>query len=394
VAGIPKTPLSYVHWVTEDPVRRGLLYAGTENAIYLSFDEGGQWHELQGNLPHAPVHDITVQERFNDLVIATYGRGLWIMDDITPLQQLTTEVMARPVHLFGLRPAWRFRVAEPPYAPVYDPATGENPPLGAVINYWLRAKADSVAITVLDATGTTVKTLTGTTEPGLNRVTWDLLTERSKEPRVRVAPLYAPERAVPAEGAPSPTLDRVRMPVPPGRYTVRLAVAGQELTQILEVRKDPNTPGTEADIAQQAVFWLEVKGDLERTVEMANALETARYQLASLKAMISVADVKVAADSLEQQLVAVEEQLAQLRTTERGQDLIRYPAKLGEKLVYLARDISSTDNAPTQAQRDVAAVLRNRLTAAKVDYDRVMGRDVAAFNLLLRDRGLAGIITP
>ncbi|HEX9164545.1 MAG TPA: hypothetical protein VF862_01440 [Gemmatimonadales bacterium] len=394
VAGIPKTPLSYVHWVREDPVRRGLLYAGTENAVYLSFDDGGQWHELQGNLPHAPVHDITVQERFNDLVIATYGRGLWIMDDITPLQQLTTEVMARPAHLFGLRPAWRFRVAEPPYAPMYDPVTGENPPLGAVINYWLKAKADSVAITVLDASGTTVKTLAGTTEPGLNRVTWDLLTERSKEPRVRVAPLYAPERAVPAEGAPSPTLDRVRMLVPPGRYTVRLVVAGQELTQTLEVRKDPNTPGTEADIAQQAAFWLEVKGDLERTIEMANALETVRYQLAALKTVVTVADVKGAADTLEQQLVAVEEQLAQLRTTERGQDLIRYPAKLGEKLVYLARDVSSTDNAPTQAQRDVAAVLRERLTAAKADYDRVMGRDVAAFNLLLRDRGLAGIITP
>ena len=87
-AGIPTSMLSYVHWLEEDPVRRGLLYLGTENAIYVSFDDGDHWQPLQTNLPHAPVYGIVVQEHFNDLVIGTYGRGFWILDDITPLQQL------------------------------------------------------------------------------------------------------------------------------------------------------------------------------------------------------------------------------------------------------------------------------------------------------------------
>jgi photosystem II stability/assembly factor-like uncharacterized protein len=394
VNGIPKSPLSYVHWVTEDPARRGLLYAGTENAIYVSFDDGGQWHSLQGNLPHAPVHDVQVQERFGDLVIATYGRGFWVMDDLSPLRQLTAEAMARPAHLFTPRDAWRFRGVEAPFMPMYDPVTGENPKYGATINYWLKTSGDSVTITIADAAGAVVRTLTGPGEAGINRVTWDLQGERSKEARVRMAPLYAPERTVAMEGAPSPSVGRIAMTAPPGRYTVKLSARGEELSQPLVVRKDPNTPGTEEDIRQQAAFWAELKADLERTVEMINALETARFQLAAVKATSSADDVKAAADSLAAKLVAVEEDLAQLRITGRGQDLIRYQSKLGEKLVYLANDVAGTDNAPTQSHRDVAAVLRERLAAARAAFDRAMSQEVAAFNAVLRSRGLGGIVTP
>src|SRR5204863_5410787 len=99
--GIPHSALSYAHCVREDPVRRGLLYLGTENALYVSFDDGDNWQPLQTNLPHAPVYWIAVQEHFNDLVVAIYGRGFWILDDLTPLQQLTPETMAAAVHLFA-----------------------------------------------------------------------------------------------------------------------------------------------------------------------------------------------------------------------------------------------------------------------------------------------------
>jgi len=380
--------------VTEDPVRRGLLYAGTENAIYVSFDDGAQWHGLQGNLPHAPVHDVQVQERFGDLVIATYGRGFWVLDDLGPLRQLTGEVMARPVHLFALRDAWRFRGAEPPFMPMYDPVTGENPKYGAAINYWLRAKGDSVAITITDAAGTVVRTLTGPAEPGINRVVWDLQTERSREARMRMPPLHAPERAVPLEGASSPSLGRISMLVPPGRYSVKLSAGGQEVTQALVVRKDPGTPGTEEDIRQQAAFWTELKADLEQTVGLVNTLETARFQLAALQATGPAADVGAAADSLAGKLLGVEGELAQLRITGRGQDLIRYPARLGEKLVYLANDVASSDNAPTQSHRDVAATLRQRLSAAKAAFDAIMTQDVVAFNAMLRAKGIGGVVTP
>jgi photosystem II stability/assembly factor-like uncharacterized protein len=108
--GLEKTPVSYAHVVREDPVRRGLLYLGTEGGLYVSFDDGEHWQPLQTNLPHAPVYWITVQEHFNDLVVATYGRGIWILDDMTPLQQLGTDIAAKPVHLFTPRPAYRFRL--------------------------------------------------------------------------------------------------------------------------------------------------------------------------------------------------------------------------------------------------------------------------------------------
>jgi len=111
---IPRSELSYAHCVREDPVRKGLLYLGTENALYLSWDDGTKWYPLQNNLPHAPVHWLTIQEHFNDLVVGTYGRGFWIMDDITPFQQINPEVLESEAHLFELRPAYRFRNIEPP----------------------------------------------------------------------------------------------------------------------------------------------------------------------------------------------------------------------------------------------------------------------------------------
>ena len=132
--------LSYARTICEDPVRRGLLYLGTENAIYVSFDDGENWQPLQNNLPHAPVSWITVQEHFNDLVISTYGRGFWILDDITPLQQATPQVLASDAHLFPPRPAYRFRPITAPSTPYDDPTVGENPPYGASINYYLKAR--------------------------------------------------------------------------------------------------------------------------------------------------------------------------------------------------------------------------------------------------------------
>lgn len=390
--GIPRTPLSYAHWIKEDPVRRGLLYLGTENALYVSFDDGERWQPLQNNLPHAPVHDVTVQEHFNDLVLATYGRGFWILDDLTPLQQLTAEVMARDVHFFTPRPAYRFRLVEPPMAPLYDPVQGENPRYGASINYWLKADApDSATITVVDAGGREVRSFKGPAKAGINRVHWDLQHERSKEVRMRTPPRYTTHIKVGPEGAPSPSVGRVAMLAAPGRYTIRISVAGQEASQPLELRKDPNTTGTDADIRQQQELYQSLVGTLNDVADMINGLELARGQLASLKAVTEDSLVRTRADSLDQALLTVEEELVQLRITGRGQDLIRYPARLAEKLNYLLNDLNGTDNPPTQSHRDVATVLQERARAARTAYDRVMATDVAGFNAWLRERGVATI---
>jgi hypothetical protein len=394
VGGIPKTPLSYAHWVKEDPVRRGLLYLGTENALYVSFDDGGGWQALQNNLPHAPVHDITVQEHFNDLVVATYGRGFWILDDLTPLQQLTTEVTARSAHLFAPRAAYRFRNVEAPFGAFYDPVEGQNPKEGASLNYWLAAEAsDSVAIRVLDARRAEIRAFKGPAKAGINRVYWDLRYEQSKEAKMRTSPLYAPEIEVPIEGRPSPSIGRVASLVPPGRYTIEMSAGDATLTQPLEVRKDPNTQGTEQEIGQQVEFGRQLTTELNGVVDMVDALEVARGQLKSLAAVLTDTTVKASIDSLADKLVAVEEDLVQLRITGRGQDVIRYPAKAGEKLVYLIGDVGSSDHAPTQSQRDVAAVLQERIRNARAAFDRVMRDDVPRFNTMLRNRGLEGIVT-
>jgi hypothetical protein len=210
---------------------------------------------------------------------------------------------------------------------------------------------------------------------------------------MRAPPLYAPHIKAELEGRPSASLNRVAGLVPPGRYTVKLVVSGQTLSAPLEVRKDPNTTGTEADIKAQAEYWGQLKTELDGVADMVNTIESVRAQLATLKAVNqSVKELGPAADSLEQKFIAVEERLTQLRITGRGQDLIRYPAKIGEQMGYLVNDVNATDNAPTAAQREVGAVLIERAAAAKAELERVVNRDLPAFNQLLRDKGLQGVV--
>jgi hypothetical protein len=154
VNGIPKSPLSYAHTMREDPVRRGLLYLGTENALYVSFDDGENWQPLQSNLPHAPVYGIAIQEHFSDLVVGTYGRGFWILDDISLLRELGQAVTAKDAHLFAPRVAYRLRNVEAPFAVSYDPSAGRNPETGVPIHFWLKSETkDSVSLAIQDAAG-------------------------------------------------------------------------------------------------------------------------------------------------------------------------------------------------------------------------------------------------
>ncbi|HXF96053.1 MAG TPA: hypothetical protein VNI61_08105, partial [Gemmatimonadales bacterium] len=393
VNGIPRSPLSYAHVIKEDPVRRGLLYLGTENGVYVSFDDGGNWQPLQTNLPRAPVYWLVIQEHFSDLVIGTYGRGFWILDDITPLRALGPEVTGREAHFFPPRPAYRFRPVEPPMAPVYDPSVGQNPPYGASLHYWARTAArdttkDSVTVTIQDSAGRTVRTFKAPpARAGVNRLWWDLRFDQTKEARLRVSPLHAPDVAVGPEGKPAPGVGRVALLAPPGTYTVKLSVGGQELTQPVAVRKDPNSGGSLEEIRAQTALAAEVVNDLDAAVEMINTLERVRGQLAGLKATLgddtATADVRRAADSLDRKALAVEERLFQVRVTGRGQDLLRWPMQVAEQLGYLAQSLTSSDFGPTAQHREVHQVLRAELAAARERYQRLLADDVAAFNRLL-----------
>jgi len=384
VTGIPKSMLSYAKVIAEDPVRPGLLYLGTENAIYVSFDAGDRWLPLQENLPHAPVSGIVVQERFNDLVISTYGRGFWIMDDITPLQRLDEAVLAKPAHLFPLREAWRFRPITAPSTTYDDPTTGENPEYGASINYYLRTPAATTpSIRILDSTGTVVRALRGTNTAGINRVTWDLRGELSTEVRLRTSPRYAPHIAAGADGRAAPGAPRLSILLPPGRYTVKLTVDGKELTESLQVRKDPHSAGTEADIAAQVAMLSALRADLEKGATAVHRIEAMRVQLAAL-ARTGDASVAEAARGLEEKLADLEMNLVDLRLTGTGQDGVRFGSKLLSKFGHLANGLASGDFRPTDQQVEVQRVLEADLQTHLQALDALVATDLKALNDRLR----------
>ena len=409
--GLAHTPLSYAHVVIEDPVRRGMLYLGLENGLFVSFDDGGHWQPLQANLPHVPVYGLVVQPHFNDLVVATYGRGFWILDDITPLRALDNELTTKEAYLFKPRSAYRFRDAEGIFAVSYDPSSGFNPPYGAAINYWLKSGSDSVVkdsagvqtitrdsltITINDASGAVVRTMKGPTYAGINRVYWDLRGDPSPQGKLRTSPLYADWMPVGLEGKNTPSFGRISVLAPPGTYTVTIGARGQELSQPLELRKDPQSGGTDESIRANVDLVKSIQHDMSDVVQMVNSLELTRGRLQSLAKVIEADSVKAesrkgvraALDSLDARLERLEEKLFQRRTTGRGQDDVRWSPRLAEQLEYLAGSVSGSDYAPTASQREVAQLLHQRATGVRTEFNALTSSELAAMNEQLRRAGL------
>jgi photosystem II stability/assembly factor-like uncharacterized protein len=392
--GIPKSMLSYVHCIKEDPIRRGLLYAGTENAIYISFDDGENWQPLQTNMPHAPVYWITVQEHYNDLVVATYGRGFWIMDDVTPLQQLTSQVAGTDAHLFPPRPTYRLREITQDASSPNDPTIGQNPPYGASINYYLRTvPAGEVTVSILEGQNQVIRTLDAPKAAGLNRVYWDLRDEQTPEVRMRTSPMYAPEVQPGPDGTrPAQGAGRLSILQPPGSYTVRLNVGGKQITQKLEVRKDPSSSGSDAEIREQVKMLTELRKDIEAASELANQIELVRGQILGLGRVLDNAEIMKPARELEQKLADVQQNLMDLRVTGRGQDGVRFGARLLSKLSYLAGGLASADNRPTDQQLEVHKVLQAELKKQQAALNGLLDKDLKTFNEFMRGRGMTNII--
>jgi photosystem II stability/assembly factor-like uncharacterized protein len=406
VGGIPRGPLSYAHALREDPVRRGLLYLGTENGLYVSFDDGGRWQPLQGGLPHAPVYGIAVQERFGDLVLATYGRGFWILDDVTALRQFGGSAPTE-AQLLPPRPAYRLRNAEAPYAASYDPVAGFNPPDGVPIQYWLKSaikgekdketgeEKDEIEIKIEDAEGKLVRTFKGPAKAGLNRAWWDFGYDKTLEARLRTSPLGASYIKVGAEGIPAPGIQRVAVTAPVGEYKVKIKIGERELSQPLTLMKDPAAGGSEADVRAQGDLVRDLLDDVRQAVEAINAAESARGQLAALQVRLGdkgPKDIKDAATALDKKFVAVEEDLFQMRVTGRGQDLLRWPVKATEQLLYLLARVSESDFAATAAQLEVHQLLHAETARVRKALDEVRGADLARFNALLTEKQLAGVV--
>ncbi|SPE24608.1 Glycosyl hydrolase, BNR repeat-containing protein [Candidatus Sulfopaludibacter sp. SbA6] len=397
--GIPHSMLSYAHCIREDPVRQGLLFVGTENGLYVSFNDGRSWQPLQANLPHAPVYWIAMQEHFHDMVLATYGRGFWILDDLTPLEQLAPDTANAGAVLFAPRDAYRFRTAAQPESMTYDATIGQNPPYGASINYYLTsAPAGGARITIVDASGRTVRTMAGPAQPGINRLWWDLRFSPTKPLRLRTKPLYAPEITMGPDGyRPAPAGQPMALLAPPGTYTVRLLVDGREYSKLLKVIKDPHSNGTEGDIQIQTKLMSSLSGELNNMVDAVNQIESLRAQAADLKGALGTdeggASLRAAADQLNARLIEIEENLIRLKATGRGQDTVRWTPELIDKIGYLANEVESSDFQPTTQQVAVHDELKEQAATYQQRLKLLLEKDVARFNALLRQRNVPNIVT-
>ena len=289
--GIPSG--SYINVVREDPARRGLLYAGTETGVFVSFDEGDHWQPLQLNLPNCSVRDVSVEH--GDLVIATHGRSFWVLDDLSSLRQLDAKVAGSPVWLFAPRKAARLRPA--PFQGTPEPKdepAGENPPNGAAIDYFVKSPPPvRLALEISDARGEVVRRWTSdekpkppdlqriqvtadwvsvaeppAASPGMHRFVWDL---RYALPTELVSPIPSSFRASSGLWA------------PPGRYTVRLVAGGATLTQPLVVTKDPRVSTPEADLARQFELARDVQTERVRVAKALRQADALRKQISALR---------------------------------------------------------------------------------------------------------------
>jgi len=399
---LPRSVFGYVHVVREDPQREGLLYAGTENGVYASFDDGRRWISIQGNLPHAPAYWLTVQPHFNDLVVSTYGRGFWILDDVTPFQQLRNEDLLDAAHLFEPRMAYRFLRRESPASQPGDPAAGDNPMYGATLSFHLGGTPDGpVSLRVEDERGEIVRELpVRDARRGLNRVVWDLTHTPSRRPRLRT-PALRHAHVAPGESGwrPAPDGGTIRPLAVPGRYRIRLRAGSEERTTWLTVLADPQSNGTADDMAAQLAMMLELREMTDSTAALVERIEWARKGLGDLDARLreeaGVRDLVEAGEALDAALVELEMRLFDLRLSGglAGQDTIRWPRRLFAKLTSLAGYISGSDARPTDQAAEVLDVYRDELRAVLARWSELEGNDLARFNRDLAERGLPPIVS-
>ena len=284
--------------LAEHPRNPDLLFIGNEIGIYFSIDRGENWARLKSNLPTVPVDDIKVHPRDNDLVVGTHGRGAWILHDITPLEELTAEVVASVAHLFGMTTATLFN----PYRPQgWTPGVWEapNPPAGARIRYYLSAdesaedgEEPTVRVTVLDAHGDVVRELTGPGTEGIHEVVWDL----------RIAPPYVPESGG------TPNGPRVM----PGSYTVNLDAAGSSYSKELTVRLDPRVEITRVDLVARQHALLDANALAKPLYEARSAVQELTRQLIDIQGLLD--DQEDAPEDLSEEATAIRDELDDLNS--------------------------------------------------------------------------------
>lgn len=406
-ASVPKGMNSSAHIIIEDPLRKGMLFLGTDNALYVTWDDGDHWTRLRNDLPPAPVYWLQVQRTFNDLVIGTHGRGVWILDDITPLREWDS-AQSKDFQLFKPRAAYRFRHTDDTReSDVGGHVIGENPPYGADINFWLKAPAKEVELTFAGA-NETIRTLKVEGHAGLNRVWWDLRYEPGSPVKMQTTPFDAPwaepHHNYAAYGTRIPPAGPV---VPPGNYTVHVKAGGNEGTAQLTVLPDPHSPGTEQSIRAQVQFAREVLAEENQAADMINHLEWTRRQVEDLETVLNAdaqkhATAVQAAKDFEIKVVALEGKLIDIHNTGRSEDAFRNPVQLYERISWMVGPMVGTpgsgsgggDLAPTAQQIAVNDEFKQELAEIQAEFKKFVEGDTRAFNAALKQNHLTAAIEP
>jgi photosystem II stability/assembly factor-like uncharacterized protein len=385
-----------VHAVREDPKRRGLLYAGTELGVFVSFDDGAHWQPLQLNLPVSPIHDLVVKD--DDLVVATHGRSFWILDDITPLRQVNAQSAQMDAILYQPQTALRLH-----YPTEFDKRqpVGENPPAGAIINYFLKTAAkDEVTLDILDAQGKLVRHLsskekkendqppewpdqveTPRTIPaaeGMNRFAWDLHYDD---------PIQTPGAFYYGEGPRGPL-------ALPGDFQVKLTVTGKSQTAPLHLAIDPRIKDAEAALPKQFDLSSKVVSRIGELHQAINEIRDVKTQIQSVRKRFGAEErlkpALTAADELAKKMSAVEEQLIQvnMKGTEGN---LAFPNMLNEAFYSFSLTIQAADYGPTQPQYELFKMLSERLDEQLKKWAQLKADEIPKIATLIQQMELPAI---
>ncbi|ULQ54919.1 hypothetical protein KJS94_09740 [Flavihumibacter rivuli] len=379
--GIDK--LHFTRVMRADHKRDGLLYAGTEYGMYISYDDGANWRKFQLNLPVVPITDLTIKD--NDLIVATQGRAFWIIDDLTTLQQYDAALPNKNLHVFPVRDAWR--LLPDPYASWRQASApvnaGTNPPKGAVINYYIKDVNDSTkaSITIMDKDRKEIKTFSVSSKDnkldvnkGMNRFVWDLQYKAGE--RIDGMILW--------NGVPG------SITAPPGNYYAKVKVGSDSSEVPFVVKADPNYKISQADHDAQFAFLSQVQGKFNDVQKGIKDIRSVRGQLndfVSRQGKDCPKEVKQMADSINKQLTTIEEALYQTKA-KSGQDVLNYPIRLNDKLSGVFDAASSGQMAPSKQAREVYADLAAKCDVELGKLKKIMNEELPKFNNMIREKAL------
>lgn len=380
---------AHVRVVREDPVRRGLLYAGTETGPYVSWDDGEHWQSLQLNMPVTPITDLHVQKGHNDLVAATQGRSFWILDDLSPIQQMEPGLAVDALHLFEPRPAYRVagwggfgRGGN----------LGRNPPQGAIVDVYVANITDStpVTLTVQDEQGNVIRSYSSSKtadsvdllklEPGHNRVAWDLRYEAVENvPGFYVFGSLQGRRVV------------------PGLYEVQVSQHDVTLSATVEVRADPRVTTPIDGFREQDELMVAIDDQLSVIHRSVMRIRDVREQVEKLIERVKDGEEKEAVSEegeiFIEKLSALEDSLIQKRTVD-GQTVINFPARLNFHYTYLRGAVEAAEGVVTEGARRMFADLEAQWARHRGTLHRLLGPELDRFNTLVSEQGVPAIILP